>query len=318
MVSIRDTQIQIIEIVMPQHINPLGVLHGGQMMEWLVNVGALAATRAAKGPIVLGAIDDVDFVNAVLVHEIVILEAQVQYVGTSSMEVGARVVAEQPETGTRKLTTSCHLTFVAVDTHGRTRPVPTSINPRGAQEKAFYEAAKTRREARQNRLAHRHLKEENAEQLRSQLRWTLQAVRPVLPEEATHSNLMFGGRLLKHMDEVGAILCTRYSKGVCVTASLDALEFYRPIRVGDILVLQAALNYIGRTSLEVSVKILVERPWKDELQHGCTAFLTYVHLGKDRRPQLVPSYYPPRCPAAEAAARGGGAAQQASGASPCP
>ena len=96
MASISDTHTQLLEIVMPGHANSLGNLHGGHMMGWLVTAGSLGAMRIAKGPIVLGAIDDVNFLNPVLVNQIVILEAQVEYVGTSSMEVGASAVSEDP------------------------------------------------------------------------------------------------------------------------------------------------------------------------------------------------------------------------------
>lgn len=292
MPSLKDTEIQIIEIVMPQHTNPLDTLHGGQMMEWLVNVGTLAATRVAKGPVVLGAIDDVDFVNAVLANEIVVLEAQVHYIGTSSIEVGARVTSEQPYTGITKLTTSCHLSFVSVDAKGRPRPVSTNLNPNSKKEQGLFQAAKVRNQTRRSRLATQIVKELSNITPRHRPQFTTHSVRSVLPEDATHSDLMFGGRLLKHLDELGAILCMRYSKGVCVTASLDALEFYNPIRVGDILVSQADLNYVGKTSLEVGIKTLIERPWENEIKHGCTAFLTYVHLGENRHPQPITAFSP--------------------------
>ncbi len=292
MVSLSDTHVQLIEIVMPEHANTLGNLHGGQMMGWLIMAGALTAMRVAKGPIVLGAVDDVAFLTPVHVHEIVLLDAQVELIGNSSMEVGVQAVAEHPETGERNLTTSCHMSFVAVDDQGRPRPVPTEVVPNGDQEQAIQEAAESRREVRQNRLTSRHLRGADIEDLHSPLGWRVESVRIVMPEEAIHSNLMFGGRLLKYIDELGAILCRRYSKGVCVTVSLDALEFYRPIRVGDILVMQAALEHIGRTSLRIGVKVLVERPWEGKVEHACTSFLTYVHIGKDRRPQPVPKHMP--------------------------
>lgn len=288
MASITDTHTELLEIVMPGHSNSLGTLHGGQMMGWLVNVATLGAMRLAKGPIVLGAIDDVNFLNPVLVSQIVVLESQVEYVGTSSMEMGANAVSEDPETGVHKPTTSCHMVFVAVDDEGHPRPVPVPLKPEGNQEEETYEAAKSRRRERLSQLAaHRPPKGADTDHLQSPLGWEVQSVRPVLPEEATHSNLMYGGRLLKYIDEVGGILCRRYTKGVCVTASLNAMSFYHPIRVGDILILQAALDSVGRTSLRVGVKVLVERPWNDEMEHACTAYLAYVHVGEDRRPRPV-------------------------------
>ena len=171
--------------------------------------------------------------------------------------------------------------------------MPIRLKPSDGPETEIYNAARIRREDRQNQLAAHRALGTDIDSLRlapgwAPLGWEVQSVRPVLPEEATHSNLMFGGRLLKYIDELGGILCRRYSKGVCVTASLNAMSFYEPIRVGDILIMQASLNRVGRTSLDVGVKVLVERPWIEEIRHVCTVFLTYVHLGEDRRPRPLP------------------------------
>ena len=75
MVSLSDTHVQLIEIVMPGHANTQGNLHGGEMMGWLIMAGALTAMRVAKGPIILGAVDDVAFLTPVQVREIVLLDA---------------------------------------------------------------------------------------------------------------------------------------------------------------------------------------------------------------------------------------------------
>ena len=111
MVSLSDTHVQLIEIVRLGHANTLGNLHGGEMMGWLIMAGALTAMRVSKGPIVLGAVDDVAFLTPVKIHEIVLFDAQVEHVGRSSMEVGVQAIAEHPETSERNLTTSCHMSF---------------------------------------------------------------------------------------------------------------------------------------------------------------------------------------------------------------
>src|SRR5207249_2223934 len=84
----------------------------GRMMEWITQAGTLAAVRVARGHVVLGAMDDIDFLHPVRVGQIAILRAQVEYVGTSSLEVGVRVWAEDVATGARVVTLNSHLVFV--------------------------------------------------------------------------------------------------------------------------------------------------------------------------------------------------------------
>jgi acyl-CoA hydrolase len=84
----------------------------------------------------------------------------------------------------------------------------------------------------------------------------------------------------------------RYVRGLVMTASMDALDFYSPISTHEVMTLQAALNHVGTTSLEVGVKVLAEAPWTGDVRHACTAFLTFVHLGPDLRPRPCPPFTP--------------------------
>src|SRR5215467_10146749 len=144
-----------IEWVFPEHAGGPGQIHGGRMMEWITKAGTLAASRVARGTVVLGALDDIDFLHPVKVGEIAILRAQVEYVGTSSLEVGVRVWAENVKTGRRAVTLNAHLVFVAMDEAGKPRPVADKIEPRGAEETALVTAARERRERRLARFAQR-------------------------------------------------------------------------------------------------------------------------------------------------------------------
>ena len=282
MPSISETLTEMIQFVLPQHAGAPGQIHGGRMMEWIVTVGTMAASRFARGMVLLGAMDDIDFLHPVGVGEIAILRAQVEYAGRTSLEVGVRVYAENPFTGERAVTLSSHLVFVAVDGDGRPRPLLQRIEPRGADEQALVEAARARREERKARFALKTEKIKDVQDEPDPPRWGLESTRIVLPEEALFGTFMFPGKLLMGIDEAGGILCARYTRGFVMTACMDALDFYAPIRVGDILVLKAGLNSVGRTSMEVGVKVLAEQPRTGEVRHTCTAFLTFVHLGLDR------------------------------------
>lgn len=109
---------------MPQHVNNLGHVFGGVILSMVDRAAAVAAMRHARRACVTASIDRVDFREPVYAGELVTCYAQVNFVGRTSMEVGVRVEAENLIEGTRRLTTICYLTFVAIDESGEPVPVP--------------------------------------------------------------------------------------------------------------------------------------------------------------------------------------------------
>lgn len=278
MPTVGETVAEMVEFVFPQYAGAPGQIYGGRMMEWIATAGTLAASRVARGPVVLGAMDDLDFLRPVRVGEIAILRAWVEWVGRKSLEVGVRVYSEAPATGQRHVTLSSHLAFVAIDEAGLPRPVRVTITPADAREAAMVEAAQARRDARRARLA---LRRERAREVADEtggFRWRFEASRFVFPEDALHGGLMFAGRLLFIVDELAGVLAVRYARAPLATASMDALEFYAPIRVGDVLTLRGALNRVGTRSMEIGLQVLAEAPFTGETRHTCTAYLTFVKL----------------------------------------
>ncbi len=293
MPTIAQTTVEKIQWVFPEHAGAPGQIHGGRMMQWIVEAGSMAAARVARGMVVLGAMDDIDFLHPVRVGEIAILRAQVEYVGRSSLEVGVRVWAENVTTGQRSVTLNSHLVFVSVDEDIRPRPVPEKITPAHAGEAAVAEAARQRREQRLTRLARRRAAApDTALDGDDDVRWRFESVRPVLPEDALFGQTMFAGKMLMALDEAGGILSMRYCRGLVMTACLDAMDFYSPIHTHEVVTFKAGLNHVGTASLEVGVKVLAEKPWTGEVRHACTAFLTFVHLGPDLRPRPCRPFTP--------------------------
>lgn len=114
------------QIVMPMHTNGVaGVMFGGVMMQWIDVCAGVAAMRHAGGAVVTASIDRLDFLSPVQVGEIVVLQAQVNDVVRTSMEVGCRVETEHMGNRTRRYVTKAYLTFVAVDDRGK----PRSVDP---------------------------------------------------------------------------------------------------------------------------------------------------------------------------------------------
>jgi acyl-CoA hydrolase len=292
MPSISDTMTEMVNWVFPEHAGAPGQIHGGRMMQWIATCGTIAASRVARGHVVLGALDDIDFLHPVRVGEIAVLRAQVEAVGRCSLEVGVRVYAETPATGERSLTLSSHLVFVKVDEHVKPVPVGQEIVPRGADEEALFAAARERRAARLGRFARRAERAREVDDGTEGLRWRFKSSRAVLPDDALFGTTMFAGKLLMDIDEAGGILSMRYCRGHVMTACLDAMDFYTPIWNHEVVTFKAGLNYVGHSSLEVGVKVLAEVPWTGEVRHACTAYLAFVHLGPDRRPRPCPPYHP--------------------------
>jgi acyl-CoA hydrolase len=121
----EQTRCVMTQIVMPMHTNGVaGVMFGGVMMQWIDVCAGVAAMRHASGAVLTASIDRLDFLSPVQVGEIVVLQAQVNYVSRTSMEVGCRVETEDMRTQTRRYVTKAYLTFVAVDEAGKPRPIP--------------------------------------------------------------------------------------------------------------------------------------------------------------------------------------------------
>src|ERR1041384_3974985 len=120
-----ETRCVMTQIVMPMHTNGVaGVMFGGIMMQWIDVCAGVAAMRHASGAVLTASIDRLDFLSPVRVGEIVVLQAMVNYVARTSMEVGCRVETEDMRTQIRRYVTKAYLTFVAVDEAGRPRQIP--------------------------------------------------------------------------------------------------------------------------------------------------------------------------------------------------
>jgi len=106
-----------------------------------------------------------------------------------------------------------------------------------------------------------------------------------------HANLLgnvHGGSIMKLADEAGALACMRHAQKKVVTVAIDSMTFRQPIRIGDLIILNAEVSYTGRTSMEAEVHVLAENPITGERTHTNTAYLVYVALDDSGRPSSVP------------------------------
>ncbi len=114
----------------------------------------------------------------------------------------------------------------------------------------------------------------------------------VMPQHANDSGIAFGGTIMAWIDMLAAIVARRHCEHEVVTVNIDSLSFIEPIMIGEHACLKASVNYVGRTSLEVGVKVFRECPYAKTRSVATKAYLTFVALGEDRRPIPVPKLIP--------------------------
>lgn len=151
---VKDSQSEMVEIVLPNDANPLGNLLGGRLMHLIDMAGALAAHRHSRSYVVTASMDHLDFLAPVHVGDLLILRSSVNRAFRTSVEVGVKCWVENYIAASKRHVSSAYLTFVAVDRDGKHLPVPP-ILPETADEKRRYEDAGRRREHRQAEMKRR-------------------------------------------------------------------------------------------------------------------------------------------------------------------
>ena len=141
------SRISIAQLMMPEHGNTHGNVHGGWIMKLVDEAGALAAMRHAQQKVVTVAIDQMTFQQPIRIGDLIILTAEVGYVGRTSLEAEVCVIAENPVTGEQVHTNKAYLVYVAVDESGNAVAVPPLI--------AETDTEKERMQAAQERQARR-------------------------------------------------------------------------------------------------------------------------------------------------------------------
>lgn len=145
--TVSNSIVTMTELVLPHHTNQLGNLLGGQLMHWIDICAALSASRHAQRVCVTASVDRIDFLHPVKLGDVVTLNAAVNRVFNTSMEVGVEIFASNHVKDTRVHSNSAYLTFVSVDE--KLKPVKTfEIVPETEDEKRRFDNALRRRETR--------------------------------------------------------------------------------------------------------------------------------------------------------------------------
>lgn len=122
--SPRVSEVVSVQLMMPEHANPHGNVHGGIIMKAIDEAGGICAMKHAQRPVVTVTMDSMTFLSPIQVGDLVTLTARIEYVGRTSMDVLVTVTAENPIDGKKTHTNSANLLYVALDDDGRPHPVP--------------------------------------------------------------------------------------------------------------------------------------------------------------------------------------------------
>ena len=113
-----------------------------------------------------------------------------------------------------------------------------------------------------------------------------------MPQHANNLGHVFGGVVLAMVDKTAAVAAIRHTRMSCVTVSVDRVDFREPIHVGDLVIVKSSVNFVGRTSMEVGVRVEAEDMISGTRRHTNSCYLTFVAVDRNGRPVEIPPVVP--------------------------
>ena len=145
--KVSESRVEIAQIMFPMDANIAGNVYGGTIMKLIDTAAAIAAHRHCRTNVVTASMDQLDFHEPVFIGELLILRASINYVGTTSMEIGVKIDAENLKDGNVRHTNSAYVTMVSLDENRKPKPVP-KIVPETDEEKRRFEEGRIRAQRR--------------------------------------------------------------------------------------------------------------------------------------------------------------------------
>ena len=110
----------------------------------------------------------------------------------------------------------------------------------------------------------------------------------MLPSHSNFSGKIHGGYILNLMDQIAFACASKHSGAYCVTASVDTVDFINPIEVGELVTMKASVNYVGRTSMVIGIRVESEHIQTGEIKHCNSSYFTMVAKDENGDPKEVP------------------------------
>jgi Acyl-CoA hydrolase len=265
--------------VFPWHVNHFGSLHGGIYMSWIIDAGGLLMSALSKGNYLLASVDYIYLIRPARIGDLVRIEATATAAWNSSAEIKVKACikkGDKEELGALSL-----MTYVAVDEHNRPRRLVTDIS--------HNEEADKRREAR---LERKIKDSQDPSDLLDGMSFGKYYVRTIYPEHGFSNGILYAGKMYQMLDEALAIVAKLYTKGNVFTAGAGYADFMTPVRIGDILEIQGAIEYTGTTSLDVGAKVFAINHFTGEKRLVTRTVFSFVAIDEKGNPRPIPKLTP--------------------------
>ena len=262
-----------------------GSVSAGRVLEWIDKAGYAAAAGWSGTYCVTAYVGNVRFTRPVEVGDLVEVTARVVLTGRSSMHVTVDVASGQPRTRELEPATRCLMVFVAVDEAGRSTPVPELV-PATLGEELQQGWARRRAELRAE------VEAAMAGQVYSDAGTAPRVVMRFLaaPTDVNWGGKVHGGIVMRWIDEAAHVLATRWSgDGDNVAIFTGGVRFYRPLRIGHLVEVEARLLHTGRTSMHIGVHVRSGDPAAGPDALELTTYCRTVFVGIDEHRRALPT-----------------------------
>lgn len=314
--SISSGSIEVCRLMHPDDANIAGNVHGGTTLKLIEEGGFIIATRhcnknGSRGvdhkPMLaaLARVERTDFLQPMYIGEVAQVHVELGYASKHSLEVKAFVWAENLVTGSRRLTNRASLWYVPVTGSEEVMviaEVPAiQYSSKEEEERGMerYERQKKARLDKEEDFKEAALYTETStsfmppyggEVSRYSVSNSLSSlIHSAQPSDCSSTGFVLGGVTMKMMDEVAGIVAFRHCKTNVVTASIDAIDFHAPVKLGHVLHLSGRATFTSSKSMEIEVLVDAKDYIADKSVRSCSAFFTYVSLDDKGHPQPIPA-----------------------------
>jgi acyl-CoA hydrolase len=285
---VPDPEITLRFLAAPTDAGQSGSVSAGRVLEWIDKAGYAAAARWSGGYTVTAYVGNVRFSRQVEVGDLVEARARVILTGRSSMHITVQVSSGSPTSGGLEPATQCLMIFVAVDADGRPTPVP-SLEPASMEERLLAAWAERRSELRAQVQA--ALEGQTYSDAGSAPREVLRFL--AAPTDVNWGGKVHGGIVMRWIDEAAHVLVTRWTHDPRnVAIFTGGVRFYQPLRIGDLVEVEARLLHTGPHSVHVGVHVRSGDPATGELELTTFCRTVFVVLDDERRAAEVPTWEP--------------------------
>lgn len=268
----------------PTDAGQSGSVSAGRVLEWIDKAGYAAAAGWSGTYSVTAYVGNVRFTRPVEVGELVEVTARVVHTGRTSMHITVDVASGQPRTRELEPATRCLMIFVSVDEQGRSTPVRELV-PRTLGEELEQQWAARRAELRQK------VEAAMAGQVYTDAGSAPRVVMRFLaaPTDVNWGGKVHGGIVMRWIDEAAHVLATRWTGNPQnVAIFTGGVRFYRPLRIGHVVEVEARLLHTGQTAMHVGVHVRSGDPTQGAEGMELTTFCRTVFVGIDEQRRAVP------------------------------